>query len=65
MLVVMDLHDAALKRLKAETRPLLPLSKKMNVPYATLREIKVGLAKDPRHSTVRKIAAFYFNKKAA
>jgi hypothetical protein len=60
----MDLHDLALKRLKAETRPLLPLSKEMKVPYATLREIKVGLAKDPRHSTVRKIAAYYFKNAA-
>jgi len=61
----MDLYKAALKRLKADTTPLLQLSGKTGVAYTTLREIASGDADNPGYKTVQKIAAYYFPKELA
>lgn len=58
----MDFYDAALRRLKADDRSPGKLGREMKLPMETVRDIKNGVNKDPRLSTLKKITAFYFPK---
>jgi DNA-binding Xre family transcriptional regulator len=60
-----DIYDAAIKRLRADTRDAKDLAPKMGLPLSTLKDIKNGITKDSRFSTLRKIAAHYFPTKRA
>lgn len=56
----MDLYDAALKRLRADTRSPAELGKGMKLPAGTVRDIKKGICDNPRLKTVRRVVKFYF-----
>lgn len=56
----MDIYEASLKRLKADSRSPRELSEFIDAPPGTLRDIKKGICKNPAFYTVRKIALGYF-----
>ena len=55
----MDLYARALKRFRSDKRNYSQLSRDMNLPWSTVRDIKKGLRKSPRVETIRHIAAHY------
>lgn len=65
MVAGVDIYDAAVKRLQADSRTLGELSIVIGLPPATLGDIKRGETKDLRVSTARKIARHYFPKRVA
>lgn len=54
-----DIYDEALKRFRADDRPLLELEKVIRIPWTTLRDIKNGTTKDPEFRTLKKLAKHY------
>jgi hypothetical protein len=60
MLCGVDIYDASIKRLQADSRTPRELSDYLRIPAGTLRDIKKGICKDPSFSTVKKIALGYF-----
>lgn len=61
----MNIYDAAIKKLKSDTKPLLQLEEETGIPYETLRDIRSGRNKNPRLDTAKKIASHYFPRRMA
>jgi len=56
---MVDIYEAALKKLRADKRTLLELEAASGIPYETLRDIKNGTTKSPGYATLKRIAKFY------
>lgn len=59
-----DIYEMAMRRLRADPRPLRQLGLMSNIPEETLRDLKSGKIKSPRMKTVRRLADFYFSDKS-
>jgi DNA-binding Xre family transcriptional regulator len=60
----MDAYEEALRRLKRDERTLTELESMSGIPEETLRDIKAGITKSPRFSTLKKLVKFYQEKRA-
>lgn len=54
-----DIYEAALKKLRADQRPLLELEEVIGIPWTTLRDIKNRTTKEPQYHTLKKLAKHY------
>ena len=59
----MDAYEVALQRLKADQRSYLQMERDSGIPWETLRDLKLGVCKNPRLSTIRKIVAHYSSRR--
>ena len=54
-----DPYEQALKKLAADQRSLIELSKLTGIAAETLRDIKSGHVKNPRFDTLKMLSSFY------
>lgn len=61
---MLDIYDAALKKLRSDPRSPGELEEATGVKATTIRDIKKRICKNPRVDTVKKIVAHYFPEAA-
>jgi len=55
----MDIFESALQKLRSDKTPLNEIERSSGIAAETLRDIKRGITKSPRLSTMRSLVDYY------